>query len=218
MGISDSNQIPTILKIVSEAKPQSILDLGIGWGRYGVLFRLSLEADYPEISDRSQWRIRIDGVEGFTPYVGAIQRAVYNEIFLSPFGEIAPSLGNYDVIFMGDVIEHIEKHEGRALMNRLLAKANTRLIVATPNGPYEQGALLGNEFKRHRSSWRPEDFLEFPHHEIYQNRKSIIAVLSRQPIPEMGRRWSAGPFRRYPLFANLKARWKYYWRKWFARA
>jgi hypothetical protein len=217
MGASDSNQIPAILKLVSEAKPQSILDLGVGWGRYGVLFRLSFEAGYSEISDRGQWRIRIDGVEGFAPYIGAIQRSVYNDIFLFSIHEIAPKLRNYDVIFMGDVIEHIEKQAGRALLKHLLEKTDVRLIVATPNGPYEQGALHGNEFERHRSFWRPEDFLEFSYHEIYQNRKSIIAVLSRQPIPAIGRRWSVGPFRRYPLSVNLRARWKYYCYKWFAK-
>jgi len=210
---SDSNQIPAIMKLVSEAQPASILDVGVGWGKYGALFRMCLESGYANLSDRRNWKIRIDGVEAFPEYIGAIQQAIYNHIFLEPIEQVLPKLGDYDLIFMGDVIEHFPKEKGRQLLEALLARAQSRLILSTPNGPYSQGDILGNPFERHQSYWEIDDFLSYPHVEVYANKKSIIAVLSRFPIQQAGRRWTMGGYRRQPWTAALGAYLRYRWQR-----
>lgn len=212
MPTSDSNQVPAVLKLVGEGQPATILDIGVGWGKYGTLFRTALEQGYPDISDRVRWRVRIDGVEPYTPYIGAIQRAVYNELFLEPIEAVLPRLGEYDVIFMGDVLEHFPAAAGLALLQQLVAKARQRVVLSTPNGRYDQGALFGNELERHQSAWVPEDFRVFPHHEVYASRKSIIAVLARDPIPATGRRWRLASYPRRPVQAALGA-WLQYRRQ-----
>ena len=213
MPSSDSNQIPAVLKLVSEAKPASILDVGIGWGKYGALFRLCLEDGYPDVSNRQNWKIQIDGIEAFPEYVGDIQRGIYNRIVLQDVQQALAHVGNYDVVFMGDVIEHLEKSAGHQLLKQLLAKTQKRLIVATPNGPYAQGSILGNHFECHRSSWECADFECYPHREIYADRKSIIAILSTAPIPAVGRRWQLSQFRRSPFSARISAWLTYRWQR-----
>jgi 2-polyprenyl-3-methyl-5-hydroxy-6-metoxy-1,4-benzoquinol methylase len=213
---SDSSQIPAVLTLVGEANPRSVLDIGVGWGRYGALFRLTFERGEANISDRNRWTIRIDGIEVHSKYIGEIQRAVYDNILIGDVNEISESIGSYDAIFLGDVIEHIEKPKAMSLLNRLLVKAE-RIVVATPNGEYEQGALLGNEYEAHRSAWHPEDFLKFPHAEIYANSKSVIAVISTRPITSAGRRWRMYQYRRYPVMAGLSARLRYRLDKWRKR-
>ena len=205
MPTSDSNQVPAILQLVGEPAPASVLDIGVGWGKYGMLFRTALEHGYPDVSNRARWRVRIDGVEPYPPYIGEIQRSVYNEIHLAPIQTLLPQLSTYDVIFMGDVIEHFPQAEGLALLNQLVDKARHRVVLSTPNGHYDQGSMLGNELERHQSAWFPDSFQTFPHHEIYASRKSIIAVLSKNPIPQTGRRWKLATYRRQPLSAAIRA-------------
>jgi hypothetical protein len=211
MASSDSNQIPTVLRLVSELRPQSILDLGIGRGRYGALFRLTLEPDSVAVSDRTKWALRIDGVEGFAPYVGAIQEAIYDRIVVSSIADAVPKLDQYDVILLGDVIEHFERKEGEALLQALLERARKRVIVVTPNGPYDQDASDGNEYQRHRSVWFPADFLQYPNAEIYVSSKTIVAAVSREPVRLTGRRWKLGerPLRRYPHSSRFTEWLKY---------
>lgn len=218
MPVSDSNQIPSVLKLVGEAKPESILDIGLGWGLYGALFRIFLDGAQANISDRSAWQIRIDGVEIFPDYIGEIQRSVYNNILIGNIGELVNRIGDYDVIYLGDVIEHLKKEEGLTLLRSLLTKANRRLIISTPNGRYEQGAVHGNEFETHLSEWTPSDFLDFPHYEVYFNGKTIIAALSMNPIADHGRRWKLAQYKRFPRSAALKAWLKYRWRRFRVRS
>jgi hypothetical protein len=138
-----------------------------------------------------------------------VQRSVYNNIIISTIEAALPGLLDYDVIFMGDIIEHLPKDLGLRIIDGLLLKANSRLIIATPNGPYAQGAVLDNEYERHNSFWTVSDFTAFPNAEIYATKKSIIAVLSRVPISSVGRRWAQGEFVRKPFTAALSARIKY---------
>jgi 2-polyprenyl-3-methyl-5-hydroxy-6-metoxy-1,4-benzoquinol methylase len=213
---SDSSQIPAILTLVSETSPKSVLDIGVGWGRYGALLRLTLENGAANISDRGNWTVRIDGVEAYAEYIGAIQQAVYDDILIGDVTEVIDRLGCYDVVVVGDVIEHIEKPKAEELLRQLLGKAG-RIVLATPNGEYEQGALMGNDYEIHRSAWQPHDFLRFPHAEIYANSKSILAVISKHPIVSSGRRWRMFQYRRYPMSASLAARLSYRVGKWRRR-
>jgi len=209
MPTSDTNQVPGILKLIGECKPKSVLDVGVGWGRYGALLRLGLERGYADISNRANWQVRIDGIEAFPGYIGEIQRSVYNEIHFGTVQELIGKLEDYDVILLGDVIEHLEKDEGAGLLKALVGKAKLRVVVATPNGRYDQDALYGNEFEKHRSVWSPTDFVNFSGCEIYANRKSLIAVLPNQPLEGTGRRWRLGGLRRWPFSAAIAAWFRY---------
>ncbi|MCM8758015.1 MAG: glycosyltransferase family 1 protein, partial [Candidatus Omnitrophica bacterium] len=61
MPTSDYHHIPDILHIVEYLKPESILDIGIGFGIYGYLFRYVLEL-YQGIDIKGS-NLRIDGIE-----------------------------------------------------------------------------------------------------------------------------------------------------------
>lgn len=209
MPHSDSTPIPCVLQLVSEVKPQSILDVGIGWGKYGALFRMCFESGYANLSDRKNWQIRIDGIEAFPEYVGDIQRAIYDNIIIGQAENVISSLNNYDVIFLGDVIEHLEKEAGKLLIDELLKRANKMVLVITPNGPYAQDEIEGNPFERHRSAWSCRDFLSYPYKLIFRNKKTIIAAISNNPLPTAGRKWRLGPYKRFPLSAYLSAYFSY---------
>ncbi len=72
-----------------------------------------------------------------------------------------------DSIFMLDVIEHIEKDEGRLIIAEMERVAREQIVIFTPLGFMEQHAdtdgkdgwgLSGMSFQEHRSGWTPDDF------------------------------------------------------------
>jgi hypothetical protein len=71
-------------------------------------------------------------------------------------------LDRYDLIFLGDVIEHFPKEEGRRLLRKCLAHSDRMVLVTTPNYFNPQGAEYGNERETHHCLWTGEDFNAFP--------------------------------------------------------
>lgn len=66
--------------------------------------------------------------------------------------------GSFDVVVALDVIEHLSKDEGWALLDAMERLARRRVIVFTPNGFLEQGAVDGNPYQVHRSGWSVGEF------------------------------------------------------------
>src|SRR4030095_10541174 len=109
MPSSRPNAIPTIIHLVRQLKPRSILDVGVGFGKWGHLFReytdiLEAERD-PARYQRQNWQVRIDGIEGFPDYLTDMHRFIYNSIHCGDARLLIRSLGQYDLIFFGDIIE-----------------------------------------------------------------------------------------------------------------
>lgn len=72
-----------------------------------------------------------------------------------------------DSVFMIDLIEHLEKDEGRSLLRECERVARNQIVLFTPLGfmpqEYESGdedgwGLHGGRWQTHRSGWAPADF------------------------------------------------------------
>jgi SAM-dependent methyltransferase len=180
--------IPTVIHLLRQLKPQSILDVGIGFGKWGHLFReytdiLESEND-PARYERKNWQIQIDGIEGFPAYVTDMHRFIYNEIHLGNACDLIPKLPSYDLIFLGDIIEHLEKKTGLQLLGQALEKAGKAVIVSTPKDETYQEDLCGNELERHRSLWSARDFKRFPTaHVTTIGGSLLLAMLLKPGIP-----------------------------------
>jgi hypothetical protein len=162
MPTSFYDHIPLVCSVVAQYAPQSVLDVGVGFGKWGHLFRelvdiFASDSD-PARYQRPNWRGRVDGIEGFAPYVTDMHRFLYDQIHVGDMREVIKTLGSYDVVFMGDVIEHVDKESGTALLRDALARANKALIVSTPAYDIEQHDVCGNPLEDHRSFWTPADF------------------------------------------------------------
>lgn len=148
MPSSRVEHIPAVLYYIMQEDPQSVLDIGVGFGKWGYLFR-----EYLEIHEgHLDWTHRIDGIEVFPDYIGQHQRSVYDDIYIGDALDIVPTLGNYDLIFMGDVIEHFTHDDALALVDVCRRHAKF-VLITTPDGFMEQGAVFGNEHERHLTSW-----------------------------------------------------------------
>src|SRR5271163_3876407 len=89
MPTSQKDQIPHIISVVQQVRPASVLDLGLGFGKYGFLLREYLDVATsmgllppPETTEGANGgpKVCIDGVEGCSTYVGELQHEVYDRI------------------------------------------------------------------------------------------------------------------------------------------
>jgi hypothetical protein len=190
MPSSRPNTIPIIIHLLRQLKPQSILDVGVGFGKWGHLFReytdiLEAEREPPRYR-RENWRVRIDGIEGHAAYLTDMHRFLYNEIHLGDAGALLKALPNYDLIFLGDILEHFEKAAGKELLQDAFAHAGKAVIVSTPKFETEQEELCGNELERHRSLWSARELTAFPGTQVITvDEATLLAVATKPGVPQL---------------------------------
>jgi 2-polyprenyl-3-methyl-5-hydroxy-6-metoxy-1,4-benzoquinol methylase len=137
-------------KIIRE-QPRSVLDVGVGFGMAGMLVR-----EYGDVwhlrLDRSQWQVRLDGIEIHQPYIQPHQLHFYNTIWIGNALRWLPELGLYDMVFCMDVLEHFAREDGIRLLN-LIAEHGTHLFISTPVKFFAQDAIFENQAERHLDAW-----------------------------------------------------------------
>lgn len=189
MPSGDPKAIPAVIELIWKLVPKSILDVGAGGGRYGALFRDYIENRLSDASGQMPEKraARIDAVEGYEPYISDLHRAVYDDIFPMLIDDFIEKHGDrrYDIIYAGDVIEHIEKkHAVGNIIPRLLSMSRMGLLIAVPGDNHDQGAVFGNELEIHRSKWRPADFRSLaPHAHVGTFQRKLLAFLSNDRAP-----------------------------------
>ena len=155
MPSSDPITIPKVLSIVERIRPRSILDVGCGNGRYGVLFRELLDWNHGRL-DPSAWWMHMDGVEIDESYLNPIHFYVYQRILKGNFLEVSFDR-QYDLVFMGDVLEHFTEAQWRTAQAKARILGHVTLI-SCPNhrGSLAQGEWHGHEHERHHVLLSPE--------------------------------------------------------------
>ena len=161
MPTSDYHQISDVLHVIDQVRPARVLDVGVGFGKWGFLCREILDVYYERLQPES-WTTVVDGVEIHEPYRNPTWALAYNQIYIGDVRALLPALGQYDLILCCDVIEHFTKPDGIALIDGLLEHAPL-LIITTPAGYAPQGAAYGNEHETHLSSWSRSDLTKWPH-------------------------------------------------------
>ncbi|HEX6026348.1 MAG TPA: class I SAM-dependent methyltransferase [Solirubrobacter sp.] len=198
MPSSFPDALSVVAAWVQALRPASVLDVGIGFGKYGVLFR-----EYLDVSPRSERgrdtapaAVRIDGIEAWEPYVGPLQRAIYDRIHVGDALAVLPSLGRYELVFAADVLEHFTRDDGERFLDAAAAHATLGVLIVTPALDLEQGEVLGNPFERHRSFWTPGDFVRRPGADVLVWRRQLLAFVPtgarRVPLPRASVREALG--------------------------
>jgi len=150
---------------VLEGKPVplpefKILDVGCGFGKWAFLIRDTFEVMMGQNFSRHEWKISVIGVEPFKKCITKVQKELYHKIIPKDIFEVLPELENYDLVILGDIIEHFEKEKAYKLLDELFKHAEN-IIVSTPLGFMPQGAWADNTREIHKSGWEPEDFTRF---------------------------------------------------------
>jgi hypothetical protein len=176
MPTSYLHQLNEIVELMVLVAPQNILDVGVGFGKYGVLAREYLEfRDGKEKYD--DWQRQIDGIEIFPQYITPLHQFVYNHIYLGDAQTIIPTLKNkYDLILLIDVIEHFTLKDGYDLLQKC-QKAAQNILVSTPVEFIPQKAAFKNQHETHRSLWQASQFTSFKPIVFIPNAYSTICLI-----------------------------------------
>lgn len=154
MPTSPYSHMETFVAFLMQFRPRSILDIGLGNGKWGFLARDCLDVMLNESYHRTRWQVRIDGIEAYADYIQDHQRAIYDTIHIGDAFDVIDHLGTYDLVVLGDVLEHFEKTRAWELFDKCIAHAQRHLAVFIPLGnTWRQPAIYGNPFETHRSAW-----------------------------------------------------------------
>lgn len=190
MPMSRADTIIPVLNYVSKFRPKRILDVGCGDGFYGMLFRRALDGNVEigyGLHKRDTWQHQIDAIEIWEDYITPVHHYMYDSIqagvdvrkFVT---QINPNY--YDLIFMGDVLEHMDKPDGIKLLGDfkrcLTIKPSGVIIVVTPNYKIQWMKTVNeNPSEAHLSLWTEDKLKQVPgfHIETSIRGKKILGVL-----------------------------------------
>lgn len=168
MPFSSPNGKDTIKWIVDRVSRETALDIGAGMGDYARLFP----------------NIKMTGIEIWEPYIEKYDlKALYDQV-LNVDARTYEFDGQYDIGFLGDVLEHMEVEEAKALFEKTRACCKT-VIISIPIGYYPQGEWEGNPYERHvTNDWSVEEVIGAFGQPTYWVKDAEIGVFaySDQPI------------------------------------
>ena len=177
MPISDYHHIPQVLDEVYRLRPETVLELGVGFGKWGVLLREVLDAMYGRCRP-DQWLRGIFGVEIHEKYKNPSWLVYNNQVIISDFTVLKFFFG-YDLVMMMDSLEHLTPEVGRPFLARLVAQ-NKHVIISVPNGPMPQDAVYGNEHEAHRWTFNGlEEFAQYNPKVLYQGLCTVVSIEGR---------------------------------------
>lgn len=163
MGTSTWQHISYNIDIIKKINPSSILDIGVGFGRWGVMYREYLDYWAGRIL-RRDWTMVLDGIEVYPKYIKKYHKYFYSKIYYGDAYYVIDKIKkNYDLAILGDVFEHFEKDKAIDLMKRLLKKSKYILLNLPLGENWEQAEGCGNIHERHLSFWESEEIIKlFP--------------------------------------------------------
>jgi predicted TPR repeat methyltransferase len=144
-----------VLTRILHMQPKTVLDIGIGCGKWGSLIREYTDIWYRRW-DRETWQTRIEGIEIFPQY-RTPNWEWYDKIHLGDATSLIKLSEPFDLILCIEVLEHMEKDTGKTFINDALQKCK-RLLISFTNS--HQDAAFGNPHEQHVSSWHFNDFVQ----------------------------------------------------------
>jgi SAM-dependent methyltransferase len=130
------------------ADDSRVLDLGCGDGETTPL----------RLRERKHASIHI----GLDSHLGSLKTAngtsTFDGVILADACALPFKTSSFDSVVAVDVIEHVDKQAGWALLREAERVAVSKVVILTPNGFVPQEPYDDNPFQRHNSGWETKDF------------------------------------------------------------
>jgi len=111
-----------------------ILDIGAGEGTYYDLLKHHFN-DF-------------DGIEIFEPYIEKYDlKNKYNNLYLGNIVDFEFPDFDYDIIIMGDTLEHLSETDARTVINKYINRVNEFIAIVPLNLPQDE--VFGNIYEKH---------------------------------------------------------------------
>lgn len=154
MPTSDAEGKDWSLERFRRHQPKTVTDVGPGEGAYAKLFR----PHEPE-EDGVWWT----AIEIHKPYVAKYKlkstktRRMYDELHVEDVRDSADHLFHRDLVIAGDVLEHMERDDAVALLQRIEQAGAWHILVSLPIVDSQQGEVDGNPHEAHVHQWDAKD-------------------------------------------------------------
>jgi len=141
------NTLDTLTQgLIQILNPRTVLDIGAGAGKYGGMVRSVLPNSH------------VTGVEVDEEYVETFSlRSLYDEVIVADATTLIENPRvRYDLVVIGDCIEHLKKSDAIDLLEFFVYRSQFILVVY----PYKfiQDDIDGHMQEAHISVWGPSDF------------------------------------------------------------
>jgi hypothetical protein len=154
MPASSTYLLTPVMSFIGWLNPSSILDVGCGYGSWGLLLRQHLEAPWELINGRPLWHRRIEGIEAWSDYRNALWSYAYDRVVVAEAATYLETVrdDSFGLALCLEVLEHLTPAAGTDLVSELRRVA-THVVLTTPDRPMTQGELCRNPFEEHKSWW-----------------------------------------------------------------
>lgn len=177
MPTSHFYQLDQLTELIFILNPKRILDIGVGFGKYGFLAREYL--DLNRDGNYKNFKRRFDGIEAFEPYLNPAHKFIYNKIYVGDALKIIPNLKRkYDLVLLLDCLEHFTYKDGIKLLESL-TNISKMILISTPKDISHQEAAFGNPYETHRFQWTKNHFKKFPDVAFFKNKYSLVCSLGK---------------------------------------
>jgi len=167
----------TIGQYVRPNTPAKFLELGCGWGLYGMILRNFFDAWFGRFR-KEDFLVTVDGIDASDIEISEITYQFYDKIWVADaLSKLRDMDSNsYDVVFGIEVIEHLTKPCGQELLDEALRVASKGVVFSTPHPDCweDQPEWHGNPFMAHKSVWSTDEFRDLGF-SIMDTRPSFIA-------------------------------------------
>jgi hypothetical protein len=165
MMTSFVENIPAIVTLVGSLKSKAILDIGPGFGKFGLLFRealLSMTAEKGDLLPHANFKIDcVESCEYFwnLPW----HQSLYDRHFHQDLFSIDLSIiSAYDLVVLIDVVEHGPKGVWLDWIRGIRAVGKPKILISTPKKVvFYQEHYYGKDCPLHQTQWNVSDFVGF---------------------------------------------------------
>jgi SAM-dependent methyltransferase len=184
MATSRWEQLPFIIETLLHINPKTVLDVGVGFGKIGLLIREYLE-DMQGRTNPKDWIIHIAGIEIYEPYHrNSFQNRIYDYIYYFNALDIDNYFFNsqsntYDLLTCFDCVEHNKKDDAIVLLNKFKKYAK-KILISIPIGDNWYYIYKGeNIHENHLSDFTEKDLNDLGYktlliYDVPNNRKMGI--------------------------------------------
>ena len=178
MPTSQHDQISKVMELIITLNPNSILDIGVGFGKYGVLCREYLEF-WDGREDYHNFKTKIDGIEAFEDYLTPLHDFIYDNIYVGNALNLIDELDiNYDLVLLIDVFEHFDKSDGKELIIKLLKECGG-ILISIPKNLGNQKDAFDNPYEIHKGQWSKRELAKLGNTFFLKDSSSFILYIGK---------------------------------------
>ena len=94
------------------------------------------------------------GVDSYKPYLNISKKSkIHNKYLKANISKINFPANSFDAVILIEVIEHLTKQEGKAILDKANIWARKKIILSTPNGYFPMTNYDRNPKQNHLSGW-----------------------------------------------------------------